>query len=126
MRDFFLICLAGAFGTGARYAVSNVATTFLGARFAVGTLAVNLLGCLLIGVMVALGSDLIPAPMRGALMLGFLGAFTTFSTFGYETFHYFEGGDWKLAVANIAANLLLGLLAVGGGLALGRGLLSLV
>jgi CrcB protein len=55
-----------------------------------------------------------------ALTAGFLGALTTFSTFGYETVHHLEEGEWALAGVNVAANLVLGLLAAGGGVAVGR------
>jgi len=55
-----------------------------------------------------------------ALTAGFLGAFTTFSTFGYETIRYADQGEWALAGMNVAGNIVLGLLAAGAGLGVGR------
>lgn len=122
MREFVVICLAGAAGTGARFLVSGAATRIGGAGFPFGTLAVNLLGCLVVGVLMeaALESALVPRALRTALAVGFLGAFTTFSTFGYETFRLLEGGRWGAAITNVLANLVVGLLAVGVGVVLGR------
>ena len=57
---------------------------------------------------------------RLALTVGFLGAFTTFSTFSYETFRYLDNGSWGTALVNVLANLIPGLLAVWAGMALGR------
>ncbi len=126
MRAFLLICAAGALGSGARYLVASTAQRALGGPFAWGTLAVNALGCLLAGLLMELilHSDAVPTDLRLPLSVGFLGAFTTFSTFGHETFRYLEAGDWRLALANVAAQLLLGLAAVAGGVALGRSLLG--
>ncbi len=114
MQGTFLVGLAGAFGAMSRYGVGIVAERLLGAHFAFGTLAVNVLGCLALGFLLELerGTDLISHPMRLLFAVGFLGAFTTFSTFGYETLRYFQSGSTHLAVLNISANLLLGLAAV--------------
>lgn len=126
MRAFLLICAAGAVGTGARYLVSTAAQKALGGPFAWGTLAVNALGCLMAGVLMELilQSDLVPQDLRLPLSVGFLGAFTTFSTFGHETFRYLDAGDWKLALTYVGAQLVLGLVAVAAGVALGRSVLG--
>jgi CrcB protein len=126
MREVVALALAGAAGTLGRWALSGWAYRLLGERFAYGTLAVNVLGCLLLGLLMHLSlvSDLVPEGWRVALGVGFLGAFTTFSTFGYETLSYAEQGAWSLAFANVAANLVLGLAAIWLGAALARGALG--
>ncbi len=122
MYEIIFLALAGALGTLGRYALSGLAYRLLGAGFPYGTLAVNLLGCLLIGFLMQVGltSDVVPRQLRFAMTVGFLGAFTTFSTFGYETVRLVEGGAWRLAALNGAANLCLGFAGVWGGLAAGR------
>ena len=117
-----LIGLFGACGAVSRYAVGVTVFRWLGEGFAYGTLAVNVLGCFLLAVLAHLGTttDLLEPDLRLALGVGFLGAFTTFSTFGYETMTYLEDGDWLLAAANVSANLVLGLVAVWAGLTLAR------
>ncbi|HES58447.1 MAG TPA: fluoride efflux transporter CrcB [Firmicutes bacterium] len=111
MTNILAIAAAGALGTLARYGLSGLAHQWLGARFAWGTLAVNLLGCLVLGVLMqlALTTDAVPQPWRLPLAIGFCGAFTTFSTFGYETLRFVEDGAWGLAVGNVAANVVGGL-----------------
>lgn len=114
MREILAIAVAGAAGTVGRWALSEWANRLLGERLAYGTLAVNVVGCLLAGIVaeVMLTTDLIPEGWRAPLMVGFLGAFTTFSTFGYETMRYLEAGDWRPAAVNVGANLGLCLGAV--------------
>ncbi len=122
MRSFLFICLAGACGAGSRYLVSGWAYRLLGDRLPFGTMTVNLLGCLAAGLLLEVGltSDVIPPGLRNALAIGFLGAFTTFSTFEYETFRLLEDGSIVTAVSNVVIQLVAGLVAVGGGIALGR------
>ncbi len=114
MSNILAIAAAGALGTLARYGLSGLAHQLLGARFAWGTLAANLLGCLILGALMqlALTTDALPPGWRVPLAIGFCGAFTTFSTFGYETLRFIEDGAWGLAVGNVAANLLGGLALV--------------
>ncbi len=114
---------AGGFaGAVARYAVSGLAHRWLGATFPYGTLAVNVLGCLVIGLVAGVVEVriLLPPAIRAFALLGFLGSFTTFSTFGYETVALWRTGQPWLAAANVASSLLLGLGAVVGGMLLGR------
>jgi CrcB protein len=114
MKGLLLIGMAGAAGALARYGVGVLAVRMLGERFAFGTLAVNVMGCLVLGFLLELerGTDIVSHPLRLLLAVGFLGAFTTFSTFGYETLRYLEEGAGHLAVLNISANLVLGFGAV--------------
>ena len=109
-----LVGLAGAAGAVARYAVSLAAQKSLGDHFAYGTLLVNVLGCLALGFLLEMerGASWVTPPVRLLLGVGFLGAFTTFSTFGYETLRYMSVGASRLALVNVAANLGLGLVSV--------------
>jgi CrcB protein len=111
MREILLLAIAGAIGTLSRYALSGWAYRLFGEGFAYGTLLVNVAGCLLLGFIMhlSLSTDIVSPEWRLAVTVGFLGAFTTFSTFGYETLRYVEDGSWRLALGNVGANLLLGL-----------------
>jgi CrcB protein len=114
LQSFFLVGIAGAAGAVSRYGVGLLAERSLGPHFAFGTLLVNVLGCLALGFLLELdrGTTFVTHPMRLLLAVGFLGAFTTFSTFGYETLRYFQDGASHLALINVSSNLVLGLGAV--------------
>ncbi len=126
MRELLALAFAGALGSVSRYALSGWSYRLLGERFAYGTLIVNVLGCLFLGIVmqVALTSEIIPPTWRAPISIGFFGAFTTFSTFGYETIRYLEDGAWSLAALNISANVVLCLGAMAIGLAIGRVILG--
>jgi fluoride exporter len=95
----------------------------LGAGFAWGTLAVNLLGCLLLGVVMqlSLAHAGYSRELRLLAAIGFLGAFTTFSSFAFESLSFMQSGAWRLAWWNISANVVLGLALVWVGMLCGRG-----
>lgn len=122
MREAFWIAIAGALGALSRYGISSLANRYFGDRLAWGTLTVNVVGSLLLGMLMHVGmaSNAMPKPLRLALTVGFLGAFTTFSTFSYETYRYVENGSWGTALVNVLANVIPGLLAAWLGLVLGR------
>ena len=122
MKEISLIMVFGALGTLSRYGVGRLSRQLLGEGFPYGTLLVNVVGCLLFGLVsqLALGDEAVPRALRLAITVGFLGAFTTFSTFGYETFQLLKDGAVAPALANGAANLILGLLAIWAGIAAGR------
>jgi CrcB protein len=126
VKAILLIGVAGAAGAVSRYGVGVLAGRTLGENFAYGTLAVNVLGCLVLGVLVQFerSTDLVTHPLRLLAMVGFLGAFTTFSAFGFETLRYLEQGAAHLAMLNVSANVVLGLAAVWGGYVIGRMLVS--
>ena len=94
MTRFLLICLGGAVGTGARFALVNAVTAALGTAFPYGTIAVNVIGSFLIGVVmyVSAATELIDPTLRLVLTTGFLGGFTTYSAFNYETIGFLEHG----------------------------------
>jgi len=100
LRLFLLLVTFGAIGTLARYGLQGVVQERSGSGFPAGTLAVNLLGCFLLGGVgqYALGHLSVPADWRVAITVGFFGAFTTFSTFSWETVHLLDDGDWMRAL----------------------------
>jgi CrcB protein len=100
----------GIAGTVARYVLAGTVYRFWGSDFPYGTLLVNLAGCLLIGFLSALAEDkLILGPnLRILLMAGFCGAFTTFSTFMYETAHLMRDGQTAQAFLNVAVSVIAG------------------
>lgn len=103
MIRFLWICLGGAIGTGARYLISGWTLKRFGTSFPYGTLAVNLIGSFLIGAImqVALTTALLSPTLRLILVVGVMGGFTTYSSFSYETVHYFQEGAWLLGFLNI-------------------------
>jgi fluoride exporter len=116
------LCIAGALGTLARYGLQGMVQRWTGGSFPWGTLAVNALGCLAFGIVWSVASErqLIGPQMRTLLLVGFMGAFTTFSSFVFETAQLGRGGQWLLAGANVGLELMLGAAALLGGIALGR------
>ena len=122
MVRILLVALGGACGSVARYGLSGWVHQRYGGAFPAGTLVVNALGCLLIGVVGALVQErqMFSAYTRLLLVYGLLGGFTTFSSFGYETFELLRAGSTRLAALNTAANVGLGLGAVWLGWALTR------
>jgi CrcB protein len=117
------VALAGAVGAVARYAVDRAVQRRLYAVFPVGTLVVNVSGAFLAGVIGGLflyrGLAMTPAVVIG---IGFLGAYTTLSTFDLETLRLFESGSAVLGLANVVASVVGGLAAAAAGVALGAAL----
>ncbi len=118
MRQHFLLWLTiglfGACGALLRYAVCDFASHWSN-RFPWGTFLVNVTGCFLLGALAYAARVEHPAMSpfwRTALAMGFLGALTTFSTFGLETIDRLSLGMWDMAAANVLANVGMGLLAV--------------
>ena len=119
---FALIALAGAAGTLARYGLTVAVQRAAGAGFPWGTLAVNVTGCLLFGLVwgVAEARSLVDSEARTVLLVGFLGAFTTFSTFAFETGEMLRDARYLLAAGYVASQNLTGVAAVAAGWAAGR------
>ena len=117
MLHVLCIGCGGFFGAISRYLLSGWVQERFGGGFPLGTLVVNVTGCLLLGAMMSLVDDhpLLSPNMRGFLAIGLLGAFTTFSTFGYETMALIRDQELMLAGGNILANVILGLVAVEAG-----------
>ena len=112
---WLLIALGGALGALARHAtsVSLTARTAGWTGFPIGTFVVNLVGCFAAGVVLgALARSLLPVQLRGFLMVGVLGGFTTFSAFGVETFLLVQKGEIAIAVSYAVASVLVAVVAV--------------
>lgn len=117
-RLLLFVGIGGFAGAILRYVLSGyVQQAARSAAFPYGTLAVNVVGCFVIGLLSQLAESrgLLVADTRALLLPGFLGGFTTFSTFGNETMNLFRDGEMPIALANTAANVLLGLGAVWAG-----------
>ena len=119
-----LIAAGGAAGAVARFLVDNAVLDRFSGAFPLGILVVNLSGAFVLGVLAALIIDrgVLPADLRSPLLVGFLGAYTTFSTLMLDSWRLFEDGLPMLALVNIAGSTVLGVVAVVGGLWLGRSL----
>ena len=117
----FLLVVFGAIGTLARYGLQGLVQDRTGSGFPSGTLVVNLSGCLLLGAIgqYSLHHLSVPPDWRIGITIGFFGAFTTFSTFGWETIHMLEDGEWSKALVYVGASLIGGLIAVKAGMKLG-------
>ncbi|TNE89371.1 MAG: fluoride efflux transporter CrcB [Deltaproteobacteria bacterium] len=122
MSQLVALAIAGAVGTLARFGLGRLIAESMGPAFPYDTLAVNALGSLLMGLFahVLLYHPQIPPHYRVPLTTGLLGAFTTFSTFSLDTVRLLEAGQPGAALANVAANVVLGLVLCSGGLMVGR------
>lgn len=111
MLKLLLIGLAGFAGTLTRYWLSGVIATRYGETFPYGTLAVNALGCFVAGFLFYFMYDrfLTSPTSRSLIFIGFLGAFTTFSSYSLQTFMLLRDGEFSLALLNMAASNILGL-----------------
>jgi len=124
MYKLLLIALGGALGTLARYgtgAVLALPTQRVGFPF--GTLAVNLVGCFIMGLLQGIFLDrLVAQQYRQALLIGVLGGYTTFSSYGWETTAFLRDSQWMMAAINIGASNVIGIPLVIVGYLLGRGI----
>jgi fluoride exporter len=117
MTTVVWVALGAAFGAPLRYLAARVIQTCLDTSFPWGTMTVNVTGCLIFGFLVAAAPRL-PSAVEATLGIGFCGAFTTYSTFSYETLRLLEDGTRFYAVVYVGASLLAGFGAVGLGWAL--------
>ena len=121
-HELVLLAIAGAVGTLARYWLGGFVQRIAGESFPWGTLVVNVLGCLLFGFVWPLAGErmLISGQTRMIILVGFMGAFTTFSTFAFETEDFLADAEWLRGLGNIALQNILGIAAVGLGFVIAR------
>ena len=120
---YLLISIGAVLGANLRYLVGGWVVDQMGSAFPFGTLVLNVTGSLVIGVVLTLASERLVAPwVRTTVAIGFLGSYTTFSTFSYETMSLIENGAWPRAVANVGASVGAALVGVYFGMVLARGI----
>ena len=120
---YLLVGVGGFIGANARFVVARWVGAFVETRFPLGTFVINISGSFVLGMLgTVVAQKAFPNSdsVRLALGVGFLGAYTTFSTFEYETHALFEDGSWLAAIMNMVASLLVGLMAVRAGSMLAR------
>jgi CrcB protein len=119
-----LIALGGAAGATTRYLVDAWIAQRAGGAFPWGTLVVNVSGSLILGLLFALAVErgVLPASVRGPLLIGFIGAYTTFSTLMLESWRLIEDGAVVLGMVNLVGSSMIGMIALVGGLMIGRAL----
>lgn len=120
--QFLYVCLGGAIGTGARYAVLTWTQWQFGHALPIGTFMVNALGSFLIGFItsIALDTETISLDMRAVLTLGLCGGFTTYSAFSMDTVAYLQNGEFIKALVNTFLMLLACIIFCAGGIFLAK------
>ena len=124
MQDLLAISVGAVIGANARYLITRYAARLLGPIFPYGTLFINVAGSLIVGFFMIWATEraVVDPRWRLLIVVGFCGAFTTFSSYAFETMAYFEQGQWHLMLANVLSNNLLCLAGALGGMALARAL----
>ena len=124
MNDILVISIGAILGANARWIISRYAAKILSPVFPYGTLFINIAGSFIVGFFMIWATErvLLDPRRRLLIVVGFCGAFTTFSSFAFETVAYFEQGQWALLFANFLANNILCLRAALAGMAMARAL----
>jgi fluoride exporter len=123
LLPLLLVGVGGFLGANARFLVARGVGLLFETRFPLGTFVINVSGSFLLGILgTVVGQKVFPSSeaLRLSLGVGFLGAFTTFSTFEFETHALLSDGSWLTATANMFASLLVGLIAVRAGIVVAR------
>ena len=123
LMPYLLVGLGGFIGANARFVVARLVGGLFETKFPLGTFVINVSGSFLLGVLGTLVAQKVmpnSESMRLALGVGFLGAYTTFSTFEFETHALFDDGSWLTAITNMFASLFVGLLAVRAGIVVAK------
>ena len=122
MTKILLIAMAGGLGSLSRYYLTGIVHKIAGLGFPFGTFVVNLIGCFLFCLIWGFIENrlTIPATVRIVVLTGYMGAFTTFSTFIFETQNLLSHGQFIFAALNVIGQVVLGLGLAFAGLALGR------
>jgi fluoride exporter len=121
MTKFIYLAIGGLTGTFARYFLAGTVYEILGTRFPYGTLIINLSGCFIIGILttIAENKSFLSPNLRVLLMVGFCGAFTTFSTFMLETSNLIKDGETIRAFINVLLSVVVGFIVFKVGVMLG-------
>jgi len=124
LEKILLISAGAVFGANARYWIGDWAAQKWGAAFPYGTVLINITGSLLIGLFLTVATErfMVDPRLRLLIVVGFLGAYTTFSTYSFESFNLFYRGQWLLGILNAFGSTVVGILAVGVGVLLGKSL----
>ena len=111
---YLLIAIGGAAGSLARYAAGTAVMTRFASRFPLGTMVVNVTGCFLIGLLMTLLTERFSSGTnwRPLLVIGFLGGYTTFSSFEWESYAAIRGGSMWIGMVNLIASVAFGYAAV--------------
>ena len=122
MGKYLMVGIGGFLGAVARFWLGGYIGARMGTRFPYGTLVINCTGCFLIGFMVTMMAERTHwnPNLRYLIPIGFIGAYTTFSTFEIETFRALQDGDVLIAFLNVALSLVVGFVAVWLGVVAGR------
>ena len=114
MANYFIIGIGGFLGAVCRYIVALWIGQRWGRTFPLGTFVVNISGSFLIGLLMSLFTEkfMVSPQVRLFLVVGFLGAYTTFSTFEYETGNLLKDGEWSIALANVILSVIAGFVAL--------------
>jgi CrcB protein len=121
------IGVGGAIGAVLRFVISGLAYSLLGQNFPWGTLIVNMIGCFVIGFLSRLFEDLAISPnLRVLILVGGLGAFTTFSTYALENVNLLRDGELGIALIDITVSTVLGIIFVFLGMALAQYLTTII
>ena len=117
-----IIALGGALGAVSRFLLGNAVSRAIGSALPYGTFVINALGCFAMGLLMTIIVDreMIPAAWRLFLCVGFLGGFTTFSSFGYEALMLLTEGRMLAALAYAGGSVVLGLVAAAAGVLCAR------
>ncbi len=116
----FFLFLAGGLGALSRYGLAGLVQRFCGSSFPWGTFCVNVLGCFFFGCVWGLLEERLGPHFRVVVLTGFMGAFTTFSTYAFESLSLMQNGQWLWAVGNLAGQNVVGLCLLFLGLVVGR------
>jgi CrcB protein len=121
LLKYVVVGVGGFLGAIARYALGTYIGGRYGVRFPLGTFVINVSGSFLIGlILTLLARTTASAYWRYLIPIGFIGAYTTFSTFEYETLRAIQDGQLMTGLLNLALSLVIGFIAVWGGVELGR------
>ncbi len=122
MTKLALIAVFGAAGALARFGLGGLVARIYGGTFPAGTFVVNFIGCFLFGLVWPLAEErlLISSETRTIILVGFIGSFTTFSTLVFETGELLRDSEWALALVNMGGQIMLGLIGLIAGMAIGR------